>query len=446
MPSKNFSVHTRSPIKNYNKKISVDSDKSISIRAFLLSSISEGVSKVSNVLESEDVGSTISCLRKLGVKIKKLKKQEYEIFGKGFGSFFCKKGTKLNCGNSGTLARLLIGILSSNPNINVVIEGDHSLNKRNMKQLILLMQEFGATFYPKNKFNFPLKMISSEMPLGINYVSGVSAQLKSAVILAGLNSYGNTNITLDKISRDHTERFLLNNKNVLTVNKNKLKIEGRKNIHKFKINVAGDPSSASFFVALTLLMKNSILKIKNVGLNPTRIGFYNMLKKRGAKIKFFNIRKINNEPVGDIAVKSSKLKPIKASKDFYPSTADEYPILFVLSALTPGVSEFKGLSELKNKESDRILEMKKILKQVGIKMLERKGNVKIYGKSHINKKKFIKVSKTGDHRICMSSMILSLVTGIKTQINDFGTVNTSSPNFLKVIKQIGGKFEIKKNR
>ena len=170
---------------------------------------------------------------------------------------FCKKGTKLNCGNSGTLARLLIGILSSNPNINVIIEGDHSLNKRNMKQLILLMQEFEQHFIQK-KFNFPLKMTSSEMPLGINYVSGVSAQLKSAVILAGLNSYGNTNITLDKISRDHTERFLMNNKNVLTVNKNKLKIEGRKNIPKFKINVAGDPSSASFFVALTLLMENSI--------------------------------------------------------------------------------------------------------------------------------------------------------------------------------------------
>ncbi len=445
MSPKNFSVYTSSVLKNYNKKINVDSDKSISIRAFLFGSIGEGISELSNVLESEDVNSTINCLRKLGVKIKKIKKQKYEVFGKGFGSYFCKKGTILDCGNSGTLARLLIGILSSNPNIDVTIKGDHSLNKRSMKKLIILMEEFGANFHPKDKFNFPLKVISSEMPIGIYYKSDVSAQLKSAVILAGLNSYGNTNINLNKKSRDHSERMLKNNREVIVLNKNNIKILGRKSISNFKISVAGDPSSASFFVALTLLMKNSILKIKNVGLNPSRIGFYNLLKERGARIKFLNIRKNNNEPVGDIIVKSSVLKPIKASKELYPSTADEYPILFVLAALIPGISEFKGLSELKNKESNRILEMKKVLKQVGVKMLEKKGNVKIYGRSHIKKKKIITVGKTGDHRICMSSMILSLATGIRSKIKDFGTVNTSSPNFLKIIKQIGGKFEVKKN-
>ena len=152
--------------------------------------------------------SAISCLKKLGVKIKKKKKGNYLIYGKGLGSLFAKKNSNLNFGNSGTLARLLIGILSTTPDIEIKISGDHSLNKRNMKKLIDLMSEFGAEFKPKNKFKFPLKLISTEMPVGINYTAGVSAQLKSAVILAGLNSFGTTEINEVKASRDHTEKML----------------------------------------------------------------------------------------------------------------------------------------------------------------------------------------------------------------------------------------------
>ena len=221
MSNKKFNLELKYKINPFKKSINVDSDKSISIRSFLIGSISENVSTVKNVLESEDVLSTIKCLKKLGVVIKKKKSKYYQIYGKGLGSLAIKKNSTLNFGNSGTLARLLIGILSTTPNIEVNLLGDHSLNKRNMQKLIDIMSEFGTFFLPKKKYNFPLKMISSEMPIGIKYIAGESAQLKSAVIFAGLNSFGETVIQEKIKSRDHTENMLRNNKKVINIKKKK---------------------------------------------------------------------------------------------------------------------------------------------------------------------------------------------------------------------------------
>ncbi len=448
MNSKKFSLVIKKPIKNYKKKIIVDSDKSISIRSFLIGSICNGISSVKNILESEDVFSTIDCLRKLNVKITNHGNKNYEIFGRGLGSYSSKNISKLYFGNSGTLARLIIGIITSTPNISLKVFGDKSLNKRNMKKLISLMSKFGAEFLPKNKFFFPLHITSSNYPIGISYKSGVSAQLKSAVMLAGLNSYGNTEIKENFKSRDHTENMLKKNKKAIKIQNGKeknIKIFGKQNLEKFSLNVPGDPSSAAFFTALTLLKENSILKIKNVGLNPTRVGFYSLLKKSGAKIKFTNKKKINNEQIGDIIVKSSKLKPINASKKYYLNTTDEYPILFIISALTEGKSYFSGISDLKNKESDRIKEMQKILKQMGIFSKFKNDKLSIKGKKlRVNQNRNINVSNLGDHRICMSAAILGFVTGLKVKIKNFETVGTSSPSFLKIIKQLGGSFEKKK--
>ena len=227
--------------------------------------------------------------------------------------------------------------------------------------------------------------------------------------------------------------------------KKKIEVKGRKNLAPLKMNVPGDPSSAAFFVALTLLNKNSKLKISNVGLNPTRIGFYKLLKKHGAKISFKNLKKENNEVKGDIHIVSSKIKPIRASKDYYVNSTDEYPILFVIAALINGVSIFKGVSDLANKESNRIKEMQKILKQLNIKSLFKKDEIKIFGKGLISaEEKIISVPSLGDHRICMSSFILSILTGAKTKIKNFETVNTSSPSFLKIIKFLGANFETQK--
>ena len=448
MPIKNFNLIIRKKINSFNKEINVDSDKSLSIRSFLIGSICQNISTAYNILESDDVKSTIEACRKLGVKIIKIRPQSYKIYGKGLGSLHIKKNAEINFGNSGTLARLLIGILSSSPNICIKIKGDHSLNKRNMGKLINLMSKFGASFLPRQKNTFPLKMISSEMPVGINFKSGVSAQLKSAVILAGLNSYGNTKIEEQVASRNHTENLLMNSKQSIKIKKNKkkiIKIFGKKYLNPININIGGDPSSAAFFTALTLMNPNSSLKIKNVGLNPTRTGFYDILKKQNINLKFINLKKENNEIRGDIIVKSSKLKPIKTENAIYPRTTDEYLILFVIAALTKGVSTFKGISDLANKESSRAYEMKKILKQIGVRCKLSKNEMKIFGKGMIDASdKKITVENLGDHRIAMCSFILAILTNANTTIKNFETVFTSSPSFLKIMKFLGAKFEIQK--
>ena len=266
MVLKKFDLTVKEKIPPFTKTIKVDSDKSISIRSFLIGAICHNISVANNVLESDDVFSAINCIKQLGIKIKKQKAGKYFIYGKGLGSLWLKKNNKLNFGNSGTLARLLIGILSTTPGIQVKLSGDSSLNKRSMKSLMELMTKFGATFIPKNKFNFPIKLISSDMPVGINYKAGVSAQLKSAVMLAGLNSYGNTSIIETQRSRDHTENILLNNSKVVKIKNNQHKIItifGKKYLNPIKIDVPNDPSSGAFFSALTLLNKDSSLIIKN---------------------------------------------------------------------------------------------------------------------------------------------------------------------------------------
>ena len=448
MNSKKFNVFLNSKISPFNKTIQVDADKSLSIRSFLIGSISEKISTTKNILESEDVKSTINACKKLGVKIKKIKTGKYKIYGKGLGCFTAKKNTSLNVGNSGTLARLLIGILATTPDINIKVTGDNSLNKRNMKELINLMSKFGASFLPKKKYLLPLKIISSSMPIGINYKAGESAQLKSAVMFAGLNSYGVTTIEEKIKSRDHTENLLIKNTQSIKIkkgNKRIIKIFGKKNLNPLDINVGGDPSSAAFFTALTLLNKKSFIKIKNVGLNPSRTGFYKILKEHKAKLRFINLKKRNNEISGDIIVKSCKLKPIKTKADMYPSTTDEYLLLFLIAAFQNGVSVFEGISGLANKESSRAYEMKKILNQIGIKCVLKKNQMKIYGQKMIDaSEKKIEVSNLQDHRIAMCAFILAILTKAKTKIKNFETVYTSSPSFLKIMRNLGAKFEIQK--
>lgn len=448
MKQKSFKIIVKNKILPFKKNIEVDSDKSLSIRGFLIGSICQGISTVKNVLESEDVKSTISVCKKLGVKIEKINQKSYKIYGKGLGSLFAKRNTELNFSNSGTASRLIIGALSTTPNIEVKLTGDHSLNKRSMKKLIDLMTSFGAYFLPKGKVTFPLKIISSKMPIGINYKAGVSAQLKSAVMLAGLNSYGNTRITETIRSRDHTENLLMKNSQAIKINdrkKKEINIFGRKYLNPINLNIGGDPSSAAFFTTLTLLNQKSTLKIKNVGLNPTRIGFYEILKKQKASIKFLNLKKENNEIRGDILVKSCKLKPLKTPAEMYPSTTDEYLLLFCIAGLTKGISTFKGISDLANKESSRAYEMKKIFSQIGVKCKLNKNEMKIYGVGPIDaSKKIIQVGNLGDHRVAMCAFILGLLTNAKTSIKNFETVFTSSPSFLKIMKHLGAKFEAKK--
>ena len=267
--------------------------------------------------------------------------------------------------------------------------------------------------------------------------------------MSALSTPGVTTIEEKKISRNHTEIFLNKISADIKIKKSKkgnlISLTGQKNLYAFNYTVGSDPSSAAFLIALALLTPGAKLTIPDVICNETRIKYIKILKKMNANIKIKNLRKDPNsgELLGSIVVSSSNLKPIIVSKDI-GTVIDELPILFVIASLTKGISKFKSISELAHKESSRAIEMKKILLQAGIKCKNTKDSMTIYGKDKIdNAKKFILVKTKGDHRICMSSVILSLVTGIKTKIKNFETVNTSFPGFIQLIKHLGGKIEIK---
>ena len=445
---KKFSVSVEKKIKKFNKKINIPGDKSCSIRSILFASQCIGISKIKNLLESEDVLNCINALKKsLGVKIVK-KKNIYFICGNGINSFRTrKKITKIYVGNSGTTARLLFGLLATHPT-KFYVYGDQSMNKRDFTRVTQPLEKIGASFYPSNKKTLPLTIEGTSMPLAQNHIETKgSAQVKGLILMSALSTPGITTVEEKKISRNHTELFLKKINADIKVKKlkkgNLISLKGQKNIYGFDYTVSSDPSSAAFLIALTLLSPGSKLVIHNVLCNETRIFFLKILKKVNARIKIGNLRKVSGELVGSITVSSSKLKPIVISKDI-GKLIDELPILFVIAALTKGVSKFKNIGDLKNKESNRLLESKKILTQVGIKCKITKDGMIIHGKEKIdNKNKSILTKTKGDHRICMSSLIFSLATGIKTKIKNFETVNTSFPGFISLIKNLGGNIAIK---
>ena len=443
---KSFSIIIGKKIKDFNKTILVDSDKSSSIRFFLLAANSFGISKGYNILESEDVKATINSLKSLGIKIIK-KNSCYHVFGNGLGSFVIKKNLTLNFKNSGTLGRLMPSFLANYPK-KIKLTGDSSLKKRDFLRVIEPLEKMGATFAPKNKYTLPLYITGSEMLRPINYIESVgSAQCKSLVMFAALSCYGKTIIKAKK-SRDISELLLSKIGAEVKVSKGKnfdyIEIEGKKNFKSFNLNISGDISSAAFLIALTILNKKSKIKIKSVNLNPTRTGILRVLKKINAKFKIINKKKIDNELVGDIVAKSSpNLKPIKCNNALNSSLIDELPILFVIAAKSKGISYFKDLEALRGKETDRLYLMNKILNQIGIKTKIVKNSIKIWGNPKLNLNKTYNIKSYYDHRITMSATIMALIFGGSFRISDGHSIATSFPNFLKIIKFLGAKYEIK---
>ena len=445
---KKFSVSVSKKIEKFNKKIKIPGDKSCSIRAILLASQCIGLSKIKNLLESEDVLNCIDALKtSLGVKIIK-KNNIYQVHGNGLNSFKVKKKiTKIYVGNSGTFARLLLGLLSTHTK-KFYLYGDQSMNKRDFTRATQPLEKIGAFFYPRNKKTLPLTIEGTNMPLAQKHIENTgSAQVKGLILMSALSTPGITTIEENKISRNHTELFLKKINADIKIKRlkkgNLISLEGQKNLYGFDYTVSSDPSSAAFLIALTLLTPRSKLVIHNILCNDTRIFFLKILKNVNANIKISNLRKISGEIVGSITVYSSKLKPIIISKDI-GKFIDELPVLFVIAALTKGISKFENVGDLKNKESNRLLECKKILVQAGIKCRITKDSIVIYGKDKIeNQNKSILTKTKGDHRICMSSVILSLVTGIRAKIKNFETVNTSFPGFIPLIKNLGGNIVIK---
>ena len=446
--NKSYSVSINKKIEKFNKKIKIPGDKSCSIRAILFASQCIGLSKIKNLLESEDVLNCVNSLKKsLGVKILK-KNNIYQIYGNGLNSYNTKKKVaRIYVGNSGTFARLLFGLLSTHPG-KFYLYGDQSLNKRDFTRVTQPLERIGAFFYPENKKTLPLTIEGTNMPLAQRHIEDKgSAQVKGLIMMSALSTPGITTIEEKKISRNHTELFLKKINADIKVKKlkkgNLISLKGQKNLYGFNYTVSSDPSSAAFLIALTLLTPKSKLVIHNVLCNKTRIFFLKVLKKANANIKINNIKKVSGEMVGSITVRGSKLKPMVITKDI-GKLIDELPILFIIAALTKGVSKFINVGDLKNKESNRLLESKKILTQAGIKCKVTKDAMIIYGKDKIKTiNKSIVIKTKGDHRICMSSTILALVTGFKTKIKNFETVNTSFPGFIHLIKNLGGKIAIK---
>ncbi len=418
--------------------INIPGDKSISHRALIIGSQATGIVKVTNLLESADVFSTMNALRKFGVHIIKRGK-DYYVYGLVVGGLREYNGT-IDCGNSGTTARLMMGLLSTYP-ITINFTGDKSLSKRPMARVINLLREFGANALPENKNTMPFKFLGSYVGLQNDQKLTVpSAQLKSAWCLAALNTKGISTLEERFETRDHTEIMLkyLNANIKVKKSKNKkiISIFGKTPIDAKDISVPGDISSAAFMIILALISKNSKVTIKNVLLNPTRTGILDVLKKMKAKIKIKNKKTVCGEIVGDIEAKSSNLKATTVSEKMAPRLIDEYPILFIAACFAKGTSNFKGIEELRVKESDRIKSMEDGLKPLGVKVSSTKSSVKITGANSFKLNKKIKIDAKGDHRIAMSFYVLSQVLNKSFKIKDFNYVKTSFPSFTKTINTL----------
>ena len=432
-------IFIKANIKPYNKIIKIEGDKSLSIRWALLASQAIGKSTSTNLLKSEDVINTLSCLKKLGIKIK-LYKDKCEINGVGLNGYLYKKNLILNAGNSGTLGRLIMGLLIHSKN-NIKVLGDKSLSRRDFSRIIMPLKKFGAKF-KSNSGKLPIIVKGTKNPKPIFYYeSKGSAQCKSAVMLAALNTEGQTLIKAKK-SRDHSELLFKYLKLPINITKKRnfdlIKIKGKKKINSFNYKIPSDISSSAFFIALTTLIDNSKLKIKSVNINPSRVGVVKILKMMGAKILFKNIKNYKGEKIADIYVESVKsIKAINCPSNLNSSAIDEFLIIFLIAAKADGISYFKNLSELNQKESPRLKWGSKILNSMGVKTKTTKDSIKIFGNPDLSlNKKIVIKNYLKDHRVFMTSVIAALAFGGNWNIHDKDSIKTSFPSFLKIIDNL----------
>ena len=430
-------------IKGFNKTIEVSGDKSISIRCVLLASQAIGNSKIYNLLESDDVINTLKSIKKLGINFKKIR-NFYQISGRGLSGYNTSRKIKLDAGNSGTFARLILGLLVNSQNT-ITILGDKSLSRRDFSRVSEPLKLFGAKILT-NKSKLPVNIYGSNFLRPIDYFENIgSAQCKSSIILAALKTPGTTKIIAKK-SRDHTELLLKSLKVPIKILKKKtfdyIHINGMSNFSGFNYKVPGDISSAAFFIVLTILTAKSNLILKNINVNNSRMGIIKILNKMNARILIKNKKKYKGEHVSDIFVKSKQnLKSINCPKNLNSMAIDEFLIIFLAAAKAKGVSSFKDLGELNKKESPRLDIGVKFLKMIGIKVLRKKNDIKIFGNPNLelNGKFNVKNFKK-DHRVFMMSCIAALTLGGEWKIYDKNSIKSSFPKFLKIIKSLGAKI------
>lgn len=430
--------------KSLTGTVRVPGDKSISHRAVMFGSLAIGETIISGLLEGEDVLHTASAMRAMGANIQCGDDGLWRIHGVGIGGLR-EPECVLDMGNSGTSTRLLMGLVGGH-DITATFAGDASLTKRPMGRVIKPLEMMGTSFLARSGDRLPLTVKGAEDTLAIEYTLPVaSAQVKSAVILAGLNAPGRTTVVEDHPTRDHTENMLRHFGVDVDVEElgnggHAIHVQGQQDLHPCAIDVPGDPSSAAFPVVAALINEGSEITLNRIGMNKTRIGLYTTLQEMGADIEFLNERIEGGEAVADICVKGNgSLKGINVTEDRVPSMIDEFPILAVAAACAEGTTKMTGLKELRVKESDRLLMMARGLESCGVKLEMGEESLTIYG-TGLPPKGGACVETALDHRIAMSFLVLGSVSEDAIAVDDGAPIRTSFPNFIDLMNDLGASI------
>ena len=423
----------------------VPGDKSISHRALIFGSLALGKTRIDGLLNSFDVMSTVNAMRLLGANIFQDENKDWIVQGVGVGGFIAPENV-IDCGNSGTSVRLIMGAISTS-NISATFTGDASLRSRPMGRIIEPLKEFGASAYGKDGNSLPLTIVGANNPIPVSYESPhASAQVKSAVLLAGLNVPGETIFTETELTRDHTERMLRKFGANISTEKTKKGwvsvLKGYPELIPQNMSVPRDPSSAAFIVCSALIVENSEVVVPNINMNPTRIGIFKSLVEMGADLTFENKHEEGGEPVADIRAKySPELKGIDIPADRAPSMIDEYPILACVAACSEGKTKFFGIKELRVKESDRIESMAAGLISCGVLVDVTEDSMEISGKGPGSVDGGAICKSNLDHRVAMSFLCLGLASKNKITVDDARPIDTSFPIFEDLMKELGANIQ-----
>jgi 3-phosphoshikimate 1-carboxyvinyltransferase len=422
---------TIKPVKSLKGEITVPGDKSISHRSIMLGSIAKGVTTVNGFLRGEDNMATMNAFRAMGIRIED-NSATIVIHGQGLRGLK-EPSNLIDCGNSGTTIRLMSGLLAGQSFFSV-LTGDQYLRNRPMKRVVEPLTSMGAQIQGRNSGNLAPLAINGSNLNAIGFDSQLtSAQVKSAIMFAGLYADGATSVREPGQSRDHSERmFRLFGASIELFDKG-VTIRGGVELHGLDISVPGDISSAAFFMVAALITPGSELLIRNVGVNPTRAGVIDILKSMGGYIDLLNRREISGEPVADILVRSSYLKGVEISGDLVPRAIDEMPVIAVAAARAEGTTVLRDARELRVKESDRISSMAGNLRQLGVQVLECDDGMDVHGTDHFEGGKF---ESFGDHRIAMSMSVASLIADGIATVNDIDCIATSFPAFYQLLDNV----------
>lgn len=432
-----MTAHRFMPSGPLTGRIRVPGDKSISHRALMFGALAVGRSRISGLLEGEDVLATASALRSMGAVIEK-DGQDWIVDGVGVGTLL-QPEQALDMGNSGTSTRLLMGLLASH-GITATFIGDASLSRRPMGRVIDPLSTMGASFTPSPGGTLPLAMEGMQPAVPITYRLPVaSAQVKSALLLAALNTPGTTTVIEPVPTRDHTERMLRSFGVDVQVEdrdgERGISVHGPCDLHPNDIVVPGDPSSAAFFAVAASIVPDSDLVIENVGLNPTRNGIYRTLREMGANIEYLEQREVGGEPVADLHVRHAPLRGIEVDPAIVPSMIDEFPVLFVAAAFAEGTTVTSGLEELRVKESDRLSAMATALKSAGTQVEEKGDGLVIEGSGGLPLSGGGTIVTHLDHRIAMSMAVAGLASENGVEIDSTEPIGTSFPNFMDLLTE-----------